>query len=90
VAWELERTELEQGKVQQVGAWNKLQQLKEDGLGSSLEQRAEGIDFDDKRSFLETFFQSSNDYIAISGRRRSPKASSAEIWGKTFVSWLEG
>ena len=72
---ELEREEIERGKVQQVRAWNKLQELKEDGLGSFLEQRAEGIDFDDKRSLLETFFQPSHDCIAISGRRHSLKAS---------------
>ena len=33
------------------------------------------IDFDDRRRLLETFFQSSNDYIAISGRGRALKAS---------------
>ena len=44
-------------------------------LGSFPEQRAEEIDFDDRRRLLETFLQSSNDYIAISGRGRALKAS---------------
>ena len=72
---ELEREEIERGKVQQIRARKKLQELKKDGLGSYLEQRAEGIDFQDRRRLLQTFFQSSNDYIAISGRRGSLKGS---------------
>ncbi|MDA2934349.1 hypothetical protein MYX82_08390 [Acidobacteria bacterium AH-259-D05] len=72
---ELEKEEIKRGRAQQVRARNKLRELREYGLGSFLEQRAEEIDFDDRRRLLETFFQSSNDYIAISGRRRALKAS---------------
>ena len=80
LAEELERTEhekeeIESGKAQQVRARNKLSELRVHGLGSFLEQRAEEIDFDDRRRLLETFFQSSNDYIAISGSGRALKAS---------------
>ena len=80
LAKELERTEqekeeIDRGKAQQVRARNKLRELREHGLGSFLEQRAEEIDFDDRRRLLETFFQSSNDYIAISGSGRALKAS---------------
>ncbi len=80
LAKELERTEhekeeIERGKEQQVRARNKLRELREHGLGSFLEQRAEEIDFDDRRRLLETFFHSSDDYIAISGRGRALKAS---------------
>ncbi len=80
LAKELERTEhekeeIERGKAQEVRARNKLRELKEHGLGSFLEQRAEEIDLADRRRLLETFFQSSNDYIAISGSGRALKAS---------------
>ncbi len=68
---EHEREEIERGKAQEVRARNKLRELREHGLGSFLEQRGEEIDFDDRRRLLETFFQSSNDYITISGSGRA-------------------
>ena len=71
----LEMEQITRGKVQQVRARKKLEELKEHGLGTFLEQRAEEIDSEDKRRLLGTFFQSNNDYIAISGSRRTLKAS---------------
>ena len=72
---ESEMEQIEKGKVQQARARTKLEELKENGLGTFLEQRAEEIDFDEKRRLLGAFFQSRNDYIAISGSRRALKAS---------------
>jgi len=77
---QLERAEVEieqigKGKAQRARAKEKLQELKESGLGSCLEQRGEKIDFDDRRRLLEAFLQSSNDYIAISGSGRALRAS---------------
>ena len=86
---EHEKEEIERGKAQQVRARNKLNELREHDLGSFLEQKAEEIDFDDRRRLLETFFQSSNDYIAISGRGRflKPSGSRASLdceWRSMF------
>ena len=51
---EREKEGIERGKVQQVRAWRKLQKLKEESLGSFLEQRAEEIGFQNRRRFLQT------------------------------------
>ncbi len=35
----MEKEEIERGKVEQIRSWKKLQELKEDGLGSFLSKR---------------------------------------------------
>ena len=65
-----EMEQIERGKAQQ-----KLEELKKHGFGTFLEQTADQVGFDEKRRFLGNFFQSSNDYIALSGSSGTSKAS---------------